>query len=118
MRTVFLRALGAVYLAAFWSMAVQVDGLIGSRGILPAGEFLREVGPILGRSRYWQVPTLLWLDASDRALHLLAWGGVAVSGLLVAGVRPRACLVLLWLAYLSVITVGQPFFGYQWDVLL
>ena len=118
MRTIFLRALGAVYLAAFWSLSVQVDGLVGSRGILPVGDFLGELGPILGRSRYWQLPTLLWLDPSDRALHLLGWGGVVVSGLLVAGVLPRACLVLLWLSYLSMVVVGQPFFGYQWDVLL
>jgi hypothetical protein len=61
MRAIFLRALGAVYLSAFWSMAVQVDGLIGSQGILPAGEYLGEVGPILGGWRYWQLPTLLWL---------------------------------------------------------
>jgi hypothetical protein len=69
MRAIFLRALGAVYLSAFWSMAVQVDGLIGSQGILPAGEYLGEFGPILGGWRYWQLPTLLWLDSSDRALH-------------------------------------------------
>ena len=41
MQAIFLRGLGVVYLVAFWSLAVQVDGLIGSRGILPAGEFLR-----------------------------------------------------------------------------
>ena len=48
MRAIFLRGLGAVYLAAFTSLAVQVDGLIGSRGILPAAEFLDAVGPVLG----------------------------------------------------------------------
>ena len=76
-------------------MAVQVDGLIGSQGILPAGEYLGEVGPILGGWRYWQLPTLLWLDSSDRALHFVSRGGAAVSGLLIAGLMPRACLVLL-----------------------
>ena len=118
MRAIFLRGLGAVYLAAFASLAVQVDGLIGSRGILPAAEFLDAVGPILGNRRYAQLPTLLWLGCSDRALHLLCWGGVAVSGLLVAGVLPRVCLIALWLGYLSLVAVGQPFLGYQWDTLL
>jgi predicted DCC family thiol-disulfide oxidoreductase YuxK len=38
----------SLYLVAFWSLAVQVDGLIGAGGILPAGEFLRTIGPALG----------------------------------------------------------------------
>ena len=118
MQAIFLRGLGVVYLVAFWSLAVQVDGLIGSRGILPAGEFLRTIGPALGEQAYWQLPTLLWLDSSDRALHVLSWGGVVVSGLVVAGVFPGPCLALLWMAYLSLMVVGQPFLGYQWDVLL
>ena len=118
MRAIFLRGLGVVYLAAFASLAVQVDGLIGSRGILPAAEFLDAVGPILGNRRYGQLPTVLWLGCSDRALHLLCWGGVAASALLVAGVLPRVCLMALWLGYLSLMAVGQPFLGYQWDTLL
>jgi predicted DCC family thiol-disulfide oxidoreductase YuxK/uncharacterized membrane protein YphA (DoxX/SURF4 family) len=117
-RAIFLRALGLCYVAAFASLAVQVDGLIGSRGILPAKEFLKSAGAILGRWRYWEVPSLLWLDASDRALHLLCWGGVGLGALLVAGVAPRACLALLWLGYLSLVSVGDPFLGYQWDSLL
>jgi hypothetical protein len=118
MRAIVLRGLGVVYLAAFTSLAVQLDGLIASRGILPAAEFLDAVGPVLGRQRYWRVPTVLWLDCSDQALHLLGWGGVVTSALLVAGVLPQACLLLLWLGYLSLVVVGQPFLGYQWDALL
>ena len=106
-RSILLRGLGVVYLAAFGSLAVQVDGLIGSRGIAPAAEFLDRAGPILGGPAYWQVPTLLWLDASDRALHVLCWGGVVVAALLVAGILPGACLVFLWLSYLSMV-VGRP----------
>ena len=52
---------------------------------------------------YWQYPTLLWLDSSDASLHALCWGGVVVGGLLVLGVWPRACLVLL---YLGVMQLG------------
>ena len=51
-------------------------------------------------------------------MHVLSWGGVVVSGLVVAGVFPGPCLALLWMAYLSLMVVGQPFLGYQWDVLL
>src|SRR6266478_1326579 len=36
----FLRVLGFIYLVAFFSLAIQVKGLIGKRGIMPAVEFL------------------------------------------------------------------------------
>jgi hypothetical protein len=118
MRALFLRGLGLVYLAAFVSLAVQVDGLIGSRGIAPAAEFLDAVRPLAGHWPYLKLPTVLWLGCSDRTLHLLCWGGVFTSALLVVGVLPRVCLLLLWLGYLSLVVVGQPFMGYQWDALL
>src|SRR5262249_13563204 len=118
MRAIFLRALGAVYLAAYASLAVQLDGLIGSRGILPAREFLDEFGPILGPGRLARLPTVFWLGCSDRALHAVCWGGIAVATACVVGVLPRLCLLLLWAGYLSLMVVGQPFLGYQWDALL
>ena len=71
MRSIFLRGLGVVYLAAFWSLAVQVDGLIGSRGILPAAEFLR---PSRARPREAGV-----LAAPDLALARLLGSGPARS---------------------------------------
>ena len=117
-RAIFLRGMGVAYLAAFWSLAVQVDGLIGSRGIAPAAEFLARAGEVLGGERYWQVPTLLWLDSSDQGIHGLCWGGVVVSALLIAGLFAGQCLVLLWVGYLSLVVAGQPFLGYQWDTLL
>jgi hypothetical protein len=118
MRAILLRALGVVYLAAFASLGVQLDGLIGSRGILPAAEFLDAVKPVVENRGYRLLPTILWLDCSDRTLHLLCWGGVGTSALLVAGVMPQICLLLVWAGYLSLMVVGQPFLGYQWDALL
>ena len=44
-----LRGMGFVYLSAFWSLAVQVDGLLGSRGILPAAELMDRARQGLGR---------------------------------------------------------------------
>ena len=40
---VFLRALALIYLIAFASFWVQVKGLIGPHGILPAEQFLQAV---------------------------------------------------------------------------
>ncbi len=101
-------------------MAGQVDGLIGSNGILPAAEYFNHAGRVLGLrpSTYWRLPSVLWLNASDHALHALCWGGLFLGAALFAGIMPGACAALLWIAYLSITVAGQVFLGYQWDALL
>ncbi len=52
----FLRLLGIIYLTAFVSLAVQIKGLAGRDGVLPAADFL------FSRSRwrihrFYRVPT-------------------------------------------------------------
>src|SRR5579884_1106395 len=115
-RWLFLRLLGVVYAVAFASLAVQVAGLVGSGGILPARDFLAHA--LDGGAAYRLFPTLCWLDASDGMLRGLAWSGVALALLLVAGVAQVPVLVLLWMLYLSLSVVGQTFLWFQWDALL
>jgi hypothetical protein len=119
-RSALVRGLGLAYLSAFWSLSVQVDGLIGSRGILPVSELLNQARQGLGSgpTRFWSLPTLLWIDASDGMLHLLCWGGVLLASAVILGAIPGPALSLLWLFYLSLTVVGQEFLGYQWDSLL
>jgi lipase maturation factor 1 len=119
-RSIFLRGLGITYMAAFASMAVQVDGLIGSHGILPVADFLDRARRALGTgpATYWRLPTLLWLDSSDRALHALCWSGFLLAAALFAGFLPGLCTLLLWLFYLAIVVAGQVFLGFQWDSLL
>src|SRR5205809_8016711 len=81
----FLRLLGLIYLAAFVSLATQINGLIGIRGILPARDFLL-AERVEGPRRFWRIPTLCWWNASDGGLRFLCWGGAVLSLLLVAGV--------------------------------
>ena len=68
----FLRALGVIYLAAFVSIGMQVKGLIGRDGILPAAIFLDDLKTVLGRARFAALPTLCWFGTSDRFLQCLA----------------------------------------------
>ena len=117
-RWLFLRGLGVVYLVAFASLWTQVLGLIGSRGILPAGDFLQSVDASGNPARFWLVPTLGWLNTSDDFLLFLCWGGVALSVLLILGVLPGPVLALLWAFYLSLVNLGQDFLAFQWDALL
>ena len=115
---VFLRGLGVVYLIAFASLWVQIDGLIGSKGILPAQEFLTAVGGHFGAQRYWVVPTLCWFDCSDAFLRGICALGAVCSFAIVLDVAPVAALFGSWVAYLSLVSIGQDFLSFQWDALL
>jgi lipase maturation factor 1 len=116
-RWVFLRLLGSVYLCAFLSLWVQLDGLIGSGGILPAERFL-ELARTQLDGRMHLLPTLLWFGASDSFLHLLTGAGTLLAVLLTVGIAPAPSLALLWVLYLSLSLGGQTFFSFQWDTLL
>ena len=117
-RWIFLRALGVIFLVAFVSLWVQVKGLIGSQGILPARELLAAVQTQLGGERFRFLPTVFWFGSSDAALQLACALGAVSAALLIADVAPGAALVVLWLLYLSLTVVGRDFLSFQWDVLL
>lgn len=114
----FLRLIGVVYLIAFLSLLVQIDGLVGSRGILPAGQFLHAVRTHFGPERYRLLPTLCWINAGDTTLLLLCLGGALLGGIAALGYAQAEALFLSWLFYLSLCKVSWPFLGYQWDALL
>ena len=114
----FLRALGAIYLIAFVSLWVQVDGLVGSDGMSPVHQFLSAVRGQVGPDAYRLLPTLCWFNSSDGFLHFLCGSGVLCSLLLIFGIAPALLLVGLFVLYLSLTMAGQDFFSFQWDVLL
>jgi predicted DCC family thiol-disulfide oxidoreductase YuxK len=118
----FLRLLAAVYFAAFASLAVQITGLIGDRGILPVSGYFGAVSKVFGASAYWKVPAIFWVAHSNRFLEAVCWTGAAISVLLfsalLAGYLERIALVCLYVLYLSLSTAGQDFLSFQWDALL
>jgi hypothetical protein len=118
-RWVFLRALGLVFLSAFYSLAYQIQGLIGPTGILPADTYLARLAEAVpGVARFWYAPTLLWLGAGHGALTALVVVGSAASVLLVVGVWPRASIAVAFLAFLSFIGAAEDFASYQSDGML
>ncbi len=117
-RNVFLRALGLVFLVAFVSLWVQIDGLVGSGGISPVEPFLQQAREQVGARATWLLPTLCWLNASDFFLQFLCGTGVLFSLLLIAGLLPAISLAILYGSYLSLTIAGQEFLSFQWDILL
>ena len=117
-RWLFLRLLGVVYLLAFLSLAFQITGLVGQKGLFPVSEYLSQARTTYGPGVWRLLPTLLWLNSSDTTLQWLALGGAVLAGLLILDVAPIVVLPVLWLAYLSLSVAGQDFLAFQWDGLL
>jgi len=115
---IFLRLLGAIYIAAFASLGVQIVGLIGQKGILPVGDYLSAAHRAFGNSAYRALPTLFWVNSGDMALVAGTVAG-ALLGLLVFVDRwTRTALAGLFALYLSYVYAGQDFMSFQWDTLL
>lgn len=112
------RLLGWVYLLAFVSLLVQVKGLYGSQGILPIRELVTGLRGKPGLRGVLRFPSIFWLDSSDIFLSASAALGVCLSVYLLAGLPPLPALILLWLIYLSFVSLGREFLSYQWDALL
>jgi hypothetical protein len=114
-----LQGIAMVYAIAFVSLAAQIDGLYGSRGILPAGDFVAMLAQRFGDAAWREQPTLfLWLGASDAMLQGVCWAGAGFAVLLFAGVLPTFSAIACWALYFSLFQIGRVFLGFQWDILL
>ena len=116
-REILQRGVAAVAAVAFWSTLRQFPALLGEHGLLPVPRLLATVGP--------RGPSLFRWGYSDRRLRVVALTGVVVSLLLVAGLPqagppwvPLLAFALLYVLYLSVVHVGQTFYGFGWEMLL
>jgi len=114
----FVRLLGVIYLIAFASIGVQIEGLAGSNGILPITARLSEFAQGAGIERFVQLPTLFWLNASDTALAGAAVAGCLAAVLIILNLASRPALVVAFALYLSLFHATYPFMNFQWDSLL
>jgi hypothetical protein len=112
------RALGLIFLSAFYSLLFQIRGLIGPDGILSASRYLSGLHQQAGTLSYWYVPSLLWLGSGNHALMAISWIGLAASLLLVIDVWPRGVIGVCLLMYLSFVAAAQDFSSYQSDGML
>jgi hypothetical protein len=117
-RFVLQRGIAAIFLLAFVSSALQFPALLGEHGLLPVPRYLvrvaRPPGPTLFRWRY-----------SDGLLRAVAWTGASLGLAVVLGLPqlgpawvPMAVFLAMWLLYMSIVNVGQVFYGFGWEILL
>jgi hypothetical protein len=117
-RLVLQRGAAAIYLIAFVAAATQFRALLGEHGMLPVPRYLA------GR-RFWRTPSIFHLRYSDRLFAAVSWFGAALSAGMVAGAADLAPLwaamlmwLTLWVLYLSIVNVGQIWYGFGWESLL
>src|SRR3954467_10997752 len=112
------RGLGVAYFSAFAVALEQFVPRLGERGLLPVPRFLERVP-------FWRSPSLFHFGYSDRLLKLVAAAGMALSLAIVLGLPDRwpallnlALWLVVWALYLSIVNVGQTFYGFGWESLL
>src|SRR5258708_928541 len=117
-RFCFQRALAFIYVIAFLMVLNQFRGLLGDRGLLPAGLFLRRV-------EFWDSPSVFFLHYSDSAAMIAAGVGLLLALAALSGLSDTfgawvsiAVWGSLWLIYLSFVNIGQTFYGFGWEILL
>jgi predicted DCC family thiol-disulfide oxidoreductase YuxK len=121
--SVFFQLLGICFFFAFWSLRGQILGLIGTHGLVPAGQLLGAMRADLGFRAAIYVPTIFWFQSTDPWLTGACTLGMIASALLVfAGwlgpIWQRMATLSCFVLYLSLDTVGEPFTSFQWDALL
>ena len=110
--------IAAMYAVAFLGAARQFRPLIGARGLLPIPRYL-------ARRSFRATPSVFHLHYSDRFFAAICWAGVAGSVALLVGAADLLPLwaamlawLLLWVMYLSIVNVGQLWYGFGWESLL
>jgi hypothetical protein len=117
-RQVVQRGVGALAFVAFLSTLNQFRPLLGEHGLLPVPELLRIARRLRG-------PSVFRWGYTDGRLVAVAVTGLVLAASVVAGVPqlgppwvPMLVFLALWILYLSIVNVGQTFYGFGWEMLL
>lgn len=119
--SLFPKLLGLIYFIAFGGFIFQIKGLLGKKGILPINDVLDFYKRKFGKQRYYIIPSLFWFCSSDKFLIFFMYLG-AFLGLFLF-VTPFTIfipflLLTLFILQLSLVSVGQDFLGFGWELYL
>src|SRR5262245_514746 len=113
-RLCFQRALAGISLSAFLVAVIRFIPLLGARGLQP-------VRICVNRVPFRRAPSLFYIKCSDRFITATIWCGVGLSCFALTGFSESFGLgvsmltwALLWIIYISLVNVGQTFYGFGW----
>ena len=120
-REVLLRGVAALYFVAFLAAFNQFPALLGERGLSPAPEYIARTSarkrPSLFRWRF--------TSYSDRLLRIVCVIGMVLSLSVVVGLVQLGpgwltipVFLVMWWLYLSIVNIGQYYYGFGWESLL
>lgn len=117
-RQILQRGVAALAFVAFLSTLNQFRPLLGEHGLLPVPELLKLAPRLRG-------PSVFRWGYTDRRLVVVAVAGLLLAASVVVGLPqlgapwvPLIGFLALWMLYLSIVNVGQTFYGFGWEMLL
>lgn len=111
---IFPRLVGLVFFFAFLSLWTHINGLAAHLDAV----HLHYAGQGSAAGAWWEMPSLPWLGAGDRILHVWLGAGTIAALLLITGFYPALAALVTWTCYLSLAaTLPVPLNG-QWPPLL
>lgn len=113
---IFFRLIGCIYFFAFGAFLFQIKGLLGKKGILPVQRYLEFIHQLSKKRWFYYAPSLFWIRSTDFALMFVTAVGTILSILLFFGVYPSLLLFLLYIFYISIVSVGQDFLSFGWEM--
>ena len=119
-RWLFLRALGAIYFSAFFSLALPDQGTDRADTAFCRRSNIWCCGCALlwARADIWNAPSLFWISAGPHMLMAVVWIGLLASVLVFFNVWPRLNLFICFVCFLSFVAAAGDFSGYQSDGML
>ena len=128
-RVVFLRCIAFIYAVAFSVALLQNKQLIGDRGLLPLSLFMKRITAGLDEDaglyqRLITAPTIFWVLAPnfenvDWLLDAVSWVGLTLAiTIFIMGAANVVMMSILWVLYISIVTVGQTWYSFGWESLL
>ncbi len=115
-RSLFTRSLAFLYFIAFVNAFNQFPALLGDDGFLPVKNWTKML-------TWKESPSLFFWKYSDGLLKGICLLGMVASIFLAAiGTTSYLIHIFLWLVlyglYLSIVNVGQTFYGFGWESML
>jgi len=117
-RFAFQRGLALIYLVAFLVALNQFRPLLGERGLLPVPQFLQFVN-------FRRAPSIFHFYYSDNFFAAVSCAGILLSIIGLTSLSERGPLwvsIAVWsltyALYLSIMNVGQTFYGFGWESML